>query len=111
MIAKTPETTLDSSPWFAFLPYPVDALSYEDCEDPDIALDVLEQAHETYVALRALARDGWTWELHWREDDDAFYQLRNATIHSADEATRRLKKLGVHWACCIDIRKLGCGSR
>jgi hypothetical protein len=70
-------------------------MSYELCEDPEIAMEVLQMAHFVYRALNTLTRDGWTIEFHWTEDGDAFYSAEHGDIATGDEASERLKQLGL----------------
>ena len=104
MIAPSDHRTPNSrQPWFAHLPYPIDAISYEFCEDVEIALELLEIARDTLQTIRQLKDDGWQLRYHWTEDDDAFFSLDHNECLTANDASKRLAALGITKIRCLDL--------
>lgn len=88
--------------WLATLDYPIDSLTYEESEDPEMAEDILEHVQETAALIQCLRADGWTVELDWRPDE-ASYSLTHPSFQTAAEANQRLRELGIKRVTCFDI--------
>lgn len=91
--------------WFGVFDYPINSMTYEDVQDPEMVEAIVEDLADTAELIRKLRADGWQLGIDWGPDE-ATYQVTHHAYQSAAKANARLAELEIRRFKCFDTAYL-----